>query len=145
MDSQAARLALVLHCLADPGAKSAVLDQATMEGALELAGYFRAHARRVLPAFGAVPSGNPLARRVLSALEDAGGLVTTTEIHHRLGNGANAAELRAILKGLEVDGVVESNTVRGRPGPPATEWRLVPGDVDGDDGDDGDGAPAAGE
>ena len=52
LPNQVARLALVLHCLTHPDDPRRPLSAETMDGAIELGEYFRAHAHRVQTHFG---------------------------------------------------------------------------------------------
>lgn len=130
---QAARLALVLHALWHPGDTTAPVGRERMEDAITLAEYFRAHAHRVLPHFGASPEPRfaGLPARVLGALRregerqaEYGGWVNRTGLHRALGNAVKAAELDVALDALLAAGRVERRTA-----PSATkaaeEWRVV--------------------
>jgi hypothetical protein len=122
-----ARLALVLHTLADPYTDRP-LSRETMEYAITLLEYFRAHLARVLPAFGSAATAG-VELRVLRILRNPkapadGGWVSRTEISKRLGNVRPDA-LSAALAALLVDGIVERE-VRPTATKPAEWWRLAP-------------------
>lgn len=140
---QLGRLALVLHCLAVPEDPAATpLATETMTAAIELVGYFVAHAHRALTAFGAVgadrPPLGPLATRVLNALEREGststsGWVARSRLHGLLGGHVAADALAAALTELEQAGRAERRSTRDKenvPGRTREEWRAVP---DGED------------
>ncbi|MBI4498112.1 MAG: DUF3987 domain-containing protein [Chloroflexi bacterium] len=123
---QAARLALILHCLTHPD-RSRDLDAETMAGALELTEYFRAHAHRVLMHFGVaavVPSGG-LAVRVLRVLEAANGeWVARDAILSKVSRNTPANEYDAALGDLEQQGLVEQRKVKpDGGGRPSEQWR----------------------
>jgi hypothetical protein len=128
LPNQAARLALVVHCLGTPADPAvALLDVSTMNDALALAEYYRAHAHRTFAHFGdAVRVTHPLSTRVLGAL--AGGTwARTAELYERLGGHVQAEELRGALEELQTIGLVERRAIPAGPsgGRPAAAWRRL--------------------
>lgn len=127
MPNQAARLALILHCLEHPEHPSDEMVSAeTMNAAIDLAEYFRSHAHRALTHFGvaAVAPNGGLAHRVLRVLELAEGEVSKDDLYEGLGRKVAASELDRALKELESWGLAErrSNKGEGR-GRPRELWR----------------------
>ncbi|MDP9359288.1 MAG: YfjI family protein [Chloroflexota bacterium] len=131
LTNQAARLALVLHCLWIPDDPARMVSRERVEDGIALAEYFRAHAHRALRHFGASPAPcfAGLSGRVLRILERREGWVTRTELHRALGNGVKAAELDDALTALESGGRAKRGTVQT-----ATKgverWRVVDEDVE---------------
>ncbi len=131
LTNQAARLALVLHCLWNPDDPARMVARERVEDGIALAEYFRAHAHRALRHFGASPAPcfAGLPGRVLRVLDRREDWVTRTELHRALGNGVKAAELDEALIALEAAGRVERGTVQT-----ATKgverWRVVDEDVE---------------
>lgn len=129
LPNQAARLALVLHCLWQPDPDADTLSREAMEDAIALAEYHRAHALRVLAHFSAVGSGGfaGLPQRVLRHLERAAErgdpLVTRTTLHRALGNSVRADDLTGALAELERAGVVAGQRIETG-GKPAEAWRA---------------------
>jgi len=133
LPGQAARLALVLHCLWNHDDPRVMVSRERVEDGIDLAEYFRAHALRVLCHFGvsAAPAFAGLPARVLRALERAGDdpaspdrWVSRTRLHRGLGNGVKAPELDAALAALEAAGRTERGelaTATNR----AEAWRVV--------------------
>jgi hypothetical protein len=150
MPSQLGRLALVLHAgetvaPQDPDATlddviagrckthvAAELSLATLESAIRLVDYFKAHARRV---HGALHRRRPdraegagpvslIRRKVLKALRDADRLSKTELLRDVLGNNVKAPDLDEVLDELEADGEIVREVVRGD-GRPTTYWRLA--------------------
>jgi len=130
---QAARLALVLHCLWHADDPRVMVSRERVEDGIDLAECFRAHALRVLCHFGvsAVPAFAGLPARVLRALERAGDdpasperWVSRTRLHRGLGNAVKAPELDAALAALTAAGRVERGEL-----PTATKaaeaWRVL--------------------
>jgi hypothetical protein len=115
MPNQLARLVLILHCLqhADvPAAERVAL--ATMDAAIELAEYHRAHAQRVLPRFRAAPSTGSagLYERVLRILDAANGAwVNRRTLHQKLHGNVAAADLTAMLERLAAEGQAEQEQI----------------------------------
>lgn len=129
LPNQAARLALILHCLKHPSRpESQAIDAETMDGALDLAEYFVCHARRVVPHFGTptLARSGGLATRVLGVLAKAEGeWRKRTRLHNELGRHVAAADLTKVLSDLEEKGLVEHREVA--PGPPAAVRRRSGG------------------
>jgi putative DNA primase/helicase len=127
LPNQAGRLALILHCLRYPDDPAAhLVDRDTLAGAIELAEYFRAHARRVLPGFGSTPPARTagLEARVLRLLEGAGGeWVDRGELHKRLGGHTAAEALSEALTQLESQGLAERRSL-STGGRPSEQWRC---------------------
>ncbi|MBI4499454.1 MAG: DUF3987 domain-containing protein [Chloroflexi bacterium] len=130
LPNQAARLALILHCLKHPTDPADVaLDMETMRGARELTEYFRSHAHRALTHFGVAaiaPSGG-LALRMLPVLEGtAGEWLPRDDIHEGLGRSVPASEVSQALENLEGLGLAERRTVKpqGR-GRPSEQWKRL--------------------
>jgi len=126
---QVARIAAVLHALADPDNQQQDVSAETITGAIEVIEYFRAHGRRVLPALGTPEPSRAAAVevRVERALgRSGGGWVARTELYRRLGNGVLAEELEATLAALDAGGRVTKRSVRATGGRDREEWRLAP-------------------
>ena len=126
---QAARIVAVLHALADPDDLHRPVTAETMTGAIEVIEYFRAHARRVLPALGTAEPSRAAAVevRVERALgRSGGGWVARTELYRRLGNGVLAEELDTTLAALDAGGRASKRSVPATGGRDREEWRLVP-------------------
>ena len=123
LPSQAARLALVLHCLGDPDGQQDQLSDETLGDALELAEYFLAHARLVLPAFSSNDAA--LDSRVLGILDDAGSWISRRDLHQRLGGHVKAAALDEAIELLVGHGLVEEREVQDTGGRPAKECRIL--------------------
>ncbi len=126
LTNQAARLALVLHCLWNPDDPARMVPRERVEDGIALAEYFRAHAHRALRHFGASPAPcfAGLSGRVLRLLERRADWVTRTELHRALGNGVKAAELDDALAALESGGRAKRGTVRTAT-KGAETWRVV--------------------
>ena len=129
-----ARIALVLHLLAHSGDANRRLSVETLRDAILIVEYFRDHLRRVLPAFGALPSasGAGLPSRIHRILAHAAPDWTArTEINDRLGGHVPAAEIAAALDRLERDGAAERQFAETG-GRPREEWRAISPDRDRD-------------
>jgi hypothetical protein len=129
LPSQLARLALVLHVLAQPEGTPDAISADTMGAAMELIEYFREHALRVLGHFGANVEGvgGPPAGVLRALKRAAGAWVTRSDLHRRLGGHVSAESLTTELAALEAQQVVEKRPVaRGERGRPAEEWRICP-------------------
>ena len=125
---QVARIAAVLHALANPDNQQQDVSAETITGAIEVIEYFRAHARQVLPALGAPEPSRAAAvmLRVERALGRAGGgWVARTELYRRLGNGVLAEDLDTTLAALAARGTVTTRSVPATGGRDREEWRLV--------------------
>ena len=124
-----ARLALVLHLFAYP-TEDRPLAAETMEAAIELLEYFRAHLAPVLPAFGASATAGTKTRitRILrtSKHRDAEGWVRRTDIGEGLRN-VTPDDLTAALDEMLAAGIVE-RTTRPTTTKPVELWRLAPDD-----------------
>lgn len=130
LNNQAARLALVLHCLAHPENPCARhLTAKTMADALELTEYFRAHALRALVHFGAEANvSNPLSMRVLRLLQEANGRwLPTGALHTGLGGHVSSSSLEAALNDLAQAGLAKKRCLTPGPrgGRPRTEWKHI--------------------
>jgi hypothetical protein len=125
MPAQAARLALVLHCLEDADCRQGQLSGATLADALDLVEYFTGHARLVLPAFTGVAS-RTLASRLLAILADVSDWVPRRRLHKQLNGHVSADLLDAALAELAANGLVEKREDRATGGRPAQEWRSLP-------------------
>jgi hypothetical protein len=128
LPNQAARLALILHCLNFPAqAARRPLSRATLLSAIELTEYFRSHALRVLPRFGATPRSRNagLAGRVLRILTDAGGeWVERAALHRKLSGHVGKDELSTALEDLASRGLSESRSMPTG-GRPSEQWRAL--------------------
>jgi putative DNA primase/helicase len=128
LPNQAGRLGLILHCLRYPDDPAAhLVDRDTLAGAIELAEYFRAHARRVLPNFGSTPPARSagLEARVPRILERAGGeWVDRGELHKDLGGHTPAEALTEVLTRLESQGSAERRSL-STGGRPSEQWRCL--------------------
>jgi hypothetical protein len=121
----------VLHCLTYPDNPSGhAIGEMTMRDAMELVGYFHAHALRVLPLIGQdTPAGRGnLVGRVATILQHEGGAgVLKSVIGDRLGRNYSAGEIDSALAQLAAQGLVEAE--RFPPGPrggrPAEAWRWI--------------------
>ena len=134
LPDQAARLALILHCLAHPEHPACrEVSGATMSAALDLAEYFRAHALRVLPRFGQYTADGEgsLVGKVAAILDDAGGdWVARSAIRDALHRNPSAAAISEALTRLEEQGRAEQRVNRDeRTGRPPEEWRSLARDV----------------
>lgn len=132
LPNQAARIALILHCLSHPDSPSAVpIDEHTMGAALVLAEYFRRHAIKTMPHFGIAaiaPSGG-LAERALRVLQQAApNWMDRTQLHIQLGGHVTANDLDQALSDLKKMGLADSRTVSAGPagGRPSEQWRAKP-------------------
>lgn len=133
LDGQLARVALVLHCLWNPDEPGVLLSDSTMQAAIAVVEFFRAHLELVLPLIvessNAAPVG--LSTRILSYLRrqdlrDAEGWVSRSDLYRRLGNVA-AQDLKDALAELRDRGAVES-TMKPTDTKPAELWRIVSAD-----------------
>lgn len=126
LPNQLARLALIIHCLTYPDAPAELLvDDSTMQAAIELAEYFRTHAHRVLPRFGATAAGaTSLVGNVAAILADAAGAwINRSTIRDQFHRNCPAAEITQALQILAEQGLAESRLNREGQGRPAEEWR----------------------
>lgn len=129
LDSQLARVALVLHCLHNPDDPRPMVSVATIRAAIEVAEFFRRHLDRVLPLIGDSSTGEPvgLEARVLRylrtpGLHDSDGWVRRGRLLHKLGN-VPADDLTSALDSLQHHGIVETRTV-GSATKPSEQWRI---------------------
>jgi hypothetical protein len=121
-----ARLALVLHLFSHPR-EDRPLSAETLEAAVELLEYFRAHLDRVLPVFGTSATAGVKTRitRILrSKHRDAEGWVRRTDIGEALRN-VTPDHMTAALAAMLVAGVVEREN-RPTKTKPVELWRLAP-------------------
>ncbi len=130
LPNQAARLALILHCLAHPDRpESTPLGSAILCDALALSEYFRAHALRVLPRFGqhGAAGAGSLVAAVAAILDRAGGAwVARSAIRDALHRNPSAAAVAEALARLEEQGRAERRVHRDDgQGRPAEEWRSL--------------------
>jgi hypothetical protein len=126
LPNQVARLALVLHCLTHPEDPRRPLSAETMDGAIDLGEYFRAHAHRVQAKFG-LAAPTPIVRleaRIVSALEREGGGASRRRLHALLGGHVPAANLTAALESLKQQGIVTCHTLE-TVSKPAEVWSLI--------------------
>jgi hypothetical protein len=125
LPNQLARITLILHALRSPNAD--LVTPETMDDAIRLVEYFRAHGRSVLGRLSDARPGptNSLATRVTEVLRRRADWTDLTTIHRLLDGRTRADLLRDALNVLRVAGVVESRKVP-TPGRPREEWRLVP-------------------
>jgi replicative DNA helicase len=120
---QTARLAAVLHCAAKWtggfGASALVIDEATVERAIALARYYRAHALSVFGLMGELPM-QALAVRVLRWLstrdEGERDTLTVRDVHRSRGAGTTASQVRVALRLLEEHGYVRLARTPAGPG-----------------------------
>lgn len=132
LPSQAARLALVLHCLGDPDGQHSHLSLHTLSGALELADYFLAHAQLVLPLFASVPSSG-LAGRILTLLSESDDWVSRGQLHQGLGGHVSATDLDNALEQLSSrELAIHKKDQSASGGRPSQKWRAAtnPGSED---------------
>ncbi len=125
---QVARIAAILHALWEPDNPARAMDAETMHGAIAVIEYFRAHARRVLPVFGATGSSRAAGvvvrvARILDRKQDGEGWVSRTELHQRLGRSVPADQITAALDQLAAEGRTEAH-VQGTKGRNREEWRA---------------------
>jgi hypothetical protein len=128
MPGQAARLALVLHCVErvasgeDP-CTSGVSDWA-LGGALELVdGYFKPHARRVYRLLSRQNRDQVV--RLLEALKQEGPLLKRDILLKVFQGHVPAARVDAMLEELEAAGLAVSEEKREGPGRPGMWWRAA--------------------
>jgi hypothetical protein len=135
LPSQAARLALTLHCLlaAEAGAGDTAipdrLDTQTLAAALDLIDeYVKPHWQKAAPCLKRwEPARAPsdLGLRVLQALRQHGAL-SMRGLHALFGRNLPAERLRAALEDLEAAGLVRrESTGRHGPGRPAEIWTVA--------------------
>lgn len=149
LPNQVARLALILHVLLHPEDSSAhPIHLETIDGAIALGEYFRAHAHKVIPHFSGPTGGTGIPGRVLRVLgESDGAWVPKRALFERLGGHVKAAQLSQALQSLAADELAERQEVR-TDGRPSEQWRATsptplaskrineqsPQDATGDDG-----------
>lgn len=112
LPNQAARLALVLHCLRHPHDPAGFpLSAETLTGAEALTGYFIAHAARVFARLAVIEparGADGLAGRVQRVVAAAGATgVSRSELHARLGGKVSATALGDALAQLDSAGVMQ--------------------------------------
>ncbi len=130
LPNQAARLALILHCLTYPEAPAGRrVSAATMGAALELVEYFRAHALRVLPKLGQhdAPAAESLVGKVAAILDAAhGAWVSKSAIRDALHRNPDAGAVGEALARLAEQGRAERRVNReAGAGRPPEEWRSL--------------------
>jgi hypothetical protein len=128
MPAHLATLWLVLHCLWDPEGRHEQVSLATLDHAIELVTYFRAHARRVLVHFGtsAPHLDAGLTERVEAILRRADRWVRKTELWDALHRNVKAEALGALL----AEGRATTRTEGTGPATTAL-WRwCAPADAD---------------
>jgi hypothetical protein len=122
-----ARHALTLHLFAWP-IEQRELSSETMEAAIELVEYFRAHLTRVLPAFGLAVTASVQSRifRILrrAEAEYGDGWANRSAILDGLRN-VTSADLTEVLERLLAAGIVERRIVPGVT-KSTEQWRLTP-------------------
>src|SRR5665811_1969328 len=113
LDSQLARIALILHCLHNADDPRVMLSDTTMQSAIDVAEFFRAHLDRVLPLIGDRSTGEPvgLAARIIRylrspELQEGDGWVRRGRLLHKLSN-VPADDLTTELSDLKRRGAVE--------------------------------------
>jgi hypothetical protein len=120
-----ARIVLLLHLLGDPDNHAGRVDVVTLQHGIAIVEYLRAHLKRVLPVFGALPpthgSGLPLRIERILRLA-APEWVSRTDISDRLGGHEEAAAIQAALTELADSGLVEKQLVPTT-GRSREEWR----------------------
>jgi hypothetical protein len=142
---QLARLALILHCLRYPTAQTFELDADTVNAAIQLVEYHRAHARKAFTCLRGPGGGSAqgLQERILHALEvssvssgtHAEGTnmstlpsmwLSRTDLHKALGNSVRSEDLTRVVEHLVREGLVERRRVLHGPrgGRPGDEFRL---------------------
>jgi hypothetical protein len=130
MTAQAARLALILHCMGHSGNPHAtVLSVETLYNALTLTEYFRSQARLVMTHLSRSAAGQgeslPITR-VEQLLLRADGWTLKTDLHKGLGGHVTSDELDSALAYLESAGRAERRQpIRGSRGRPAEAWRSI--------------------
>jgi hypothetical protein len=128
MYGQCARIALILHCI--EGTRQSALAVETMEKAIQLTEYFKAHARRVYFALSqhlasSKQERHSLEQRVLAFLREHKA-ATVTAIHRSLGNNVLAEDLRRTLDSLAaLELIRQGEGVIDGPGRRPTVWEYV--------------------
>lgn len=125
LPSQAARLCLVLHALAHPDDPTVPVSGATMQAALELVEYFRAHAHRVFARFGVrAQVQDSAALRLYRTLARLGGRATGREL--AAAGCRPGPERDRALQALIAAGLVQQHVVaHDGPGRPALQFTLT--------------------
>ena len=122
-----ARLTTLLHLARHPGdGWRRQVELSTVEGAVELADYFTAHARATFSVMaGTAQTGNPRAERIRAALDAAGTAgLSRTEISDLFGRHLSKADLDAAITSLRDAGeCVEFDQQTG--GRPAKRYRRA--------------------
>lgn len=134
MPNQCARLCLILHCLRWAAeAPLHVIERETLDGAIALVEYHRAHAAFVFELLGQCRS-NPtlrLQRRIEHILRGAGGAwLSRTDLDKALSGRVPASDRDAVLSRLAAAGMIEQQNMPSgsQGGHPAVYWRWVLGD-----------------
>lgn len=120
------RLALLLHAIWNPASPGGVIDEETMERAVSVVEYFRAHHHRIIAAAGtgtiASPRQQPLIERVVGLLKRKGGWVSTSDLVAGI-RTAGMDQLGPILTDLEAAGTVSTRTTPTAT-KPRQEWKY---------------------
>lgn len=131
---QVTRLAAVLHVAANwtggYGAALLAIDEATVERAVALARYYRAHALRVFGVMEELP-GQERAATILGWLSHRDPdepELTVRDVHRSRGKGTTAAQVRAALRLLEEHGYVQLTKPHAKAagGRPTEQVRINP-------------------
>lgn len=129
LDSQLARIALILHCLWNPDDPRVMLQAETMRAAIAVAEFFRTHLDRVLPLLSnprnaGMPSVDMRILRHLRNTENqnADGWVARSVLYNRLRN-VEASAFSDALERLATAGAIESRT-NATATKPAEAWRI---------------------
>ena len=121
LPGQLARLALILHALAEPVADELALE--TLEAAIRLLDYFKSHARRAYRQLGRQRKGRTL--KVLAALKQWGPTPQHVLLRDVFQRNMSAGDLRATLEELEEAGLVTRSEDRDTGGRPAVLWAAA--------------------
>lgn len=129
LDSQVARIALILHCLENHADPRPMVQEHTIENAIAVGEWFRSHLDRVLPLIGDQSRDEPvgLSARIVRILrmpdlQEGEGWVRRGRIIHKLGN-VPSHDLTDTLRELQTTCVIESRTVESGT-KPSEQWRI---------------------
>jgi hypothetical protein len=127
LPNQVARLALILHAMADIDGERPTLQDKTMQSAIDVAEYFRRQFRKVLPLIVRNPRAEalPLAGLIRQLLSD-GRRWSRTQVMVALGGRVKADQLTQALEELEISGVVIREQGPSTGGRRPEFWRLNP-------------------